>query len=96
MMPRLGPIVLLLGIVACGDDAESGSARAGSGASAAGRGGGPAGGRDAGQSDADNPDAGRIREVGVCGQRSEGTVTTELVGHNVLIDDLYALNGGPS
>jgi hypothetical protein len=89
-MLRISPLVLVLGIVACGDDAESDAAGAGSGASGAGReaiedagtgpggsGGRNAGGSDAGGSDAGNPDAGGYREVGVCGQRSEGTVTAD-------------------
>src|SRR5262245_46777887 len=85
-MLRTSPLVLLLGIVACGGDDESGATIAGNGASGAGSvatagagsgGGGPAGGRDAGGSDAGNPEAGGFRETGVCGQRSEGTVTAD-------------------
>jgi hypothetical protein len=88
-MLRIASLVVLLGVVACGDDAESGAASAGNsgsvGASEAtadagidpGSGGGPAGGRDAGGRDAGNPAARGFREVGVCGQRSEGTVTAD-------------------
>ncbi len=84
-MLRIPSLVVLLGVVACGDDAALGDAGAGNGANAAGdaaiadagSGGRPPGGRDAGGSDANHPDAGSFREVGVCGQRSEGTVTAD-------------------
>jgi hypothetical protein len=84
-MMRISPLVLLLGVAACGDDAVPGGAAAGNGANAAGdaaiadagSGGRPPGGRDAGGSDANHPDGGGFREVGVCGQRSEGTVTAD-------------------
>jgi hypothetical protein len=86
-MMRISPLVLLLGIAACGDDADPGGAAAGKGASGvaatadagtdSGNGDRPPGAHDAGRSDAGDPEAGGFREVGVCGQRSEGTVTAD-------------------
>jgi hypothetical protein len=101
-MLRFSPLGLLLGLVACGDGDGSG-ASAGTGASAAGRaamadaGTGTDGGRDAGGGDAGSSDAGGFREIGVCGRRSEGTVTADsfdtheefyLIGENGFGEDL--------